>query len=392
MNITCSQCLKEFSITAEQLGTRGKCPHCRATIKLPRSTSAELTYDPETISPPSQFSQTLFCVLVTLVLHGIFLGAIVNLPWENPDGAKTGDGTVVTIGKLSNKIELQTEIEEFDLSEIFKTESDQSFGELNSDLLTPIFEGELNNGELPASSSFSSSIGSESLLDFWSVSETAETAGDSSEAFEAMVARLNEDGLDIVITFDSTRSMQGEIDQVKNQIHRIGTVLFRMIEKTRIGVCSYRDLGDSFVVDGLPLTDNLAEIILYLEKIQAEGGGDEPEAVEAGLRWATEQRFRASARKVILLFGDAPPRPSQNGLCQDMAMKFRLQGGKVNTVTCRKPNRLDEFVQIATSGGGEAFLTADEKEIMAQLIVLVFGSQHRLKVIEAFDLLNFDEN
>ena len=38
-------------------------------------------------------------------------------------------------------------------------------------------------------------------------------------------------------------------------------------------------------------------------------------------------------------------------------------------------------------GGGEAFLTTDERQIMTQLMVLVFGSRYREKVVEAFRLL-----
>ncbi|MCP4479915.1 MAG: hypothetical protein GY818_17675, partial [Planctomycetaceae bacterium] len=45
------------------------------------------------------------------------------------------------------------------------------------------------------------------------------------------------------------------------------------------------------------------------------------------------------------------------------------------------------FVEIAQMGGGEAWLTKNEREIMSQLIVLVFGSEHREKVLQAFDLL-----
>ena len=40
------------------------------------------------------------------------------------------------------------------------------------------------------------------------------------------------------------------------------------------------------------------------------------------------------------------------------------------------------------SAEGEAFVTADERQIMTQLIVLVFGSRHRAKVMEAFKLLD----
>jgi hypothetical protein len=61
--------------------------------------------------------------------------------------------------------------------------------------------------------------------------------------------------------------------------------------------------------------------------------------------------------------------------------------GIVSTVTCRNNVRLPEFVEIAQAGGGEAFLTSDERQIMTQLMVLVFGSKHRDKVLEAFKLM-----
>ena len=42
---------------------------------------------------------------------------------------------------------------------------------------------------------------------------------------------------------------------------------------------------------------------------------------------------------------------------------------------------------IAQMGGGEAFLTSDEEQIVTQLMILVFGSEFRDKVLEAFDLM-----
>ena len=216
---------------------------------------------------------------------------------------------------------------------------------------------------------------------------------DGNEDFGKLLARLQKDGLDIVITFDSTGSMQGEIDQVKDQIERIGSVLFQLIPKTRISICTYRDEGDDYVVKGLPLTDSLAEVALYLKDVQASGGGDGPEAVDQGLQWSIEKNgFRRRARKVILLFGDAPPRASRVVRCQKLVSDFRHSGGVVSTVTCRNTKRMDAFVSIAQIGRGESFLTDDEQQIMSQLIVLVFGSQHRAIVLEAFDLLQPELN
>jgi hypothetical protein len=218
------------------------------------------------------------------------------------------------------------------------------------------------------------------------------TAGGGSMAggsWNGLLQNLRRNGLDIVICFDSTSSMGGEIREVKEQIRRIGESLVRLVPKARIGLCTYRDEGDEYVVRGLPLTGDIQEVGHFLAGVSANGGGDQPEAVHRGLAWAVENnRFRANARKVILLFGDAPPHRRYQDQCLSIASDFAGQEkGVVSTVTCRQPVRLSEFIEIADMGAGEAFLTTDEREIMAQLMVLVFGSRYREKVREAFRLM-----
>lgn len=207
--------------------------------------------------------------------------------------------------------------------------------------------------------------------------------------WDGMLQQLRRNGLDIVITFDSTGSMAGEINEVKRQIKRIGGTLVKMIPKARISICTYRDEGDEYVVKGLPLTGDIQAVDEYLSKIRAGGGGDEPEAVHEGLRWSMSyNEFNPRARKVILVFGDAPPHQEHLKTCLKLASGFnQQQKGIVSTVTCRDRERIREFIEIAYAGGGEAFLSADERQIMTQLLVLVFGSQHRSKVIEAFKLM-----
>ena len=206
--------------------------------------------------------------------------------------------------------------------------------------------------------------------------------------FEGLVGRLRRYGLDVVIVFDSTGSMSGEINQVKGKIDRIGSALMKLVPKTRIGVTTYRDDGDAYLVKGLPMTNDIQQVKTYLDTITAGGGGDLPEAVQEGLRWSMDNnQFRSRARKIILLFGDAPPHPQQKRLCLQLASDFSADGGVVSTVTCRQNDRMPEFVEIAQVGGGEAFLTRDERQIMTQLMVLVFGNKHRAKVLEAFKML-----
>lgn len=215
--------------------------------------------------------------------------------------------------------------------------------------------------------------------------------GGEGGGWDSFVQGLRRRGLDIVLTFDSTGSMGGEITAVKRQIVRIGQALLKLIPKARISICTYRDHGDTYVVKGLPLTSDLRLVDRCLAQVGADGGGDGPEAVQEGLRWAmTNNRFRPNARKVILLFGDAPPHREDQALCERLAATFRRQHkGIVSTVTCSRGGggrKLPEFIQIAEAGGGQAFLSKDSRLIVEELIVLVFGPKHRAKVKKVFGL------
>ena len=147
-----------------------------------------------------------------------------------------------------------------------------------------------------------------------------------------MLQRLRRQGLDIVIVFDSTGSMGGEIRQVKSQIQNIGSTLVKLVPKARISLVTYRDRGDEYVVQTpiLPLTGDLQRVATYLSAVDAGGGGDREEAVQEGLRFAVEEnQFRPAARKVILLFGDAPPHAQDQTTCLRIASDFsRRQKGR----------------------------------------------------------------
>ncbi|MCR9118299.1 MAG: VWA domain-containing protein, partial [bacterium] len=224
--------------------------------------------------------------------------------------------------------------------------------------------------------------------DFSSISTGGLSGGDGS--WDGMIQDLKRNGLDIVIVFDSTGSMGGEINEVKSQIRRIGTALRGLIPKTRLGLVTYVDFSDRpDPAWGTPLTRDIQELEAWMAGVRASGGGDHPEAVQEGLKWAVENnQFSPRAKKVILLFGDAPPHDADLESCLKTAADFSAQqDGFVSTVTCRSPIQLDEFNKIARAGGGESFLTTDEREIMTQLLVLVFGSRYRSKVLDAFELL-----
>ena len=339
------------------------------------------------LDPPSRVMERLVSLFSALLIHTLALVPLALVPWGDFSDGEFGEGDQILIGQLSRQQLVQTPDEKLQDVEIESSLNESQSDSLESGLFSPLAQDPL------AAQAFDMSIGapvSGGTLSFniESLNQDSVLAG-GREDFGKMITRLKKDGLDIAIVFDSTGSMQKEIDQVKNKIERIGNALFKMIPRTRISVCTYRDDGDEFVVKGQELTDQLGKVVTFLNGISAAGGGDDPEAVDVGLKWAMETNsWRRSARKVILVFGDAPPHADKVVDCQRLASDFRhQQRGVVSTVSCRRKKPLNSFTRIAQLGGGESFLSEDERQIMTQLMVLVFGSKHRRKVIEAFDLM-----
>jgi len=383
MKLNCVFCGKLFSISADQLGGQGKCPHCQEIVFLPRANES-LPDGERPALTASVSGHYLIAVLFAIVLHILLLAALGLMVWGGDEARDSSEGIRVQIGRPSEAQVSPTRAESFTDSpqttawETPAGDLQQAFHKIETTALQHLPLTPLKANDLLMQSNTSALMAQDSNL-----------AANLHEDFGSLLERLKRDGLDLVITFDSTGSMTGEINQVKQQIQRIGRTLMDMIPQTRISICTYRDHGDDYLVKGLPLTRNLEQIQLFLNNTSAGGGGDEPEAVDEGLKWAIyENHFNPSARKVILLFGDAPPRDARLNDCLKMAAEFRQrQNGIISTVTCRNPRRLSSFVQIAEYGGGEAFLTQDEREIVTQLVILVFGSQHQEKALEAFKML-----
>jgi hypothetical protein len=304
--------------------------------------------------------------------------------WTYGGSGLAGEGEEVLIGEMPTAALDDTVEDELEADTTAENTDESSLDELME--VEPLDMSDLtSNVDLAAAAPIAGGGGPTMEFDV-AITGVGGAGGD----WEGMIQSLRRNGLDIVIAFDSTGSMGGEIQQVKGQIERIGQALVKMVPKARISLCTYRDRGDEYLVRGIPLTNDVQQVVSFLDGVKANDGGDTPEAVQAGLRWAIDNnQFRSRARKVILVFGDAPPHAEDLQECLAIASDFaRQHQGIVSTVTCRSGRRLPEFRDIADAGNGEAFLTADEKQIMTTLMVMVFGSKHRRKVLEAFELMD----
>lgn len=118
---------------------------------------------------------------------------------------------------------------------------------------------------------------------------------------------------DVVFLIDSTGSMNDEIRSVKTHI-------INLVEEAqqgnprpdiKIGVVTYRDHSKEepdYLVRKYDLTSNTEAALRFLKKLEAEGGGDHPEAVADGLHEAiADMDWRSNSRRIIFLVGDAAP-------------------------------------------------------------------------------------
>jgi len=219
--------------------------------------------------------------------------------------------------------------------------------------------------------------------------------GDDLSGWPIYIGWLRDKGLDVVFVFDSTGSMGGILLEVKTRIRQLMKFVTFHVPDARLGLVTYRDKQKydtedyQYTVRMTPLKklSELDDLQRFLSKTEAYGGGDIPEAVFEGVKAAiTQAGWRPTARKVIIIFGDAPPRPENDGLAKvyDLCRTWhRKTGGIVSCIDTSGHARLmEEFQQMAREGGGDSTSINEEREIVRHLSVFIFGTRWEKKVLE----------
>ena len=116
--------------------------------------------------------------------------------------------------------------------------------------------------------------------------------------------------LDIVFVMDTTGSMGEEIYRLKNtiQIIHMNLSALAVAADIRFGMVLYKDDGDDYTTMQIPLTTDLEEFQASLDQVEAYGGGDHPEDLEAALDdLVNEMDWKPDAVKIAYVITDAPP-------------------------------------------------------------------------------------
>jgi len=179
--------------------------------------------------------------------------------------------------------------------------------------------------------------------------------------------------LEMVFVVDTTGSMGGLIDGAKQRIWGIvnGVMQTPSHPAVRIGLVAYRDRGDDYVTQVLPLTDDLDKVYTTLMDYRADGGGDEAEDVRSaladGVGKAGWSRASANVAQIVFLVGDAPPHAYRDVPdTLDTAAKAVDQGITVNTIQCGNlPETTPIWKAIARRGQGQYFAIPQNGGVVA---------------------------
>ncbi len=143
--------------------------------------------------------------------------------------------------------------------------------------------------------------------------------------------------LDILFVLDTTGSMGEEIQRLKATIDIINLNLSSMSSRPRVrfGMVLYRDQGDEYVTDIVPLTADLDSFRRSLAPVRADGGGDDPEDLQSALQRAMESiDWNPDGIRLAFVITDAAPHLDygQRYTYVDAVHDARAAGIKIFTV------------------------------------------------------------
>ncbi len=175
--------------------------------------------------------------------------------------------------------------------------------------------------------------------------------------------------LDIVFILDTTGSMGEEINRLKATIEIIKLNLTSLSSrpKVRFGMVLYKDIGDEYRTQVIPLTGSLPDFQKDLDLVEASGGGDTPEDLQAALQAAmTHLDWNRNGIRLSFIITDAPPHLDyeQEYTYIEASKAARREGIKIYSVGTGGLDLMGEYIlrQISQYTGAKyIFLTYGEE-------------------------------
>ena len=173
--------------------------------------------------------------------------------------------------------------------------------------------------------------------------------------------------LDLGFLVDATGSMGDEMSFLQRELEDI----VRRVRATepdldiRMSVVFYRDRGDAFITKSLPFTRHAEEAVSFISGTTADGGGDYPEDMNAGLEAMMRQRWsRDAVPQMLFLLADAPPHryAGQDYTYHEAIQDAAASGIAIYPIAASGVDKPTEFLfraMAVMTGGKYVFLTDD---------------------------------
>ncbi len=115
--------------------------------------------------------------------------------------------------------------------------------------------------------------------------------------------------VDLAFILDTTGSMSEEITSVRSTIQKVAQTLQSNQLQVRIGMIEYKDRTDPFVTKTYAFTTDLGAFSAKISGVEASGGGDLPEDMNAGIHAGlTDLAWNPQAvARMAFIIADAPP-------------------------------------------------------------------------------------
>lgn len=177
--------------------------------------------------------------------------------------------------------------------------------------------------------------------------------------------------VDVLFVFDATGSMGDELRYLQAEMK---DVISRAAQATgglaiRTGAVVYRDHGDEYLTRISRLTDDIATTQNFIDKQEAGGGGDYPEAVPEALMAALNSAgWNENARaRIAFLILDAPCHQDSAtiALLHDQILNAAAQGVRLVPVVCSGIDESAEYLlrAMALATNGTSFFLTDDSGI-----------------------------